>query len=79
MRWQEQGSSSSAEFLGLGRSIDASYRGCATGFLGPEECCLKTAYRKAGYDEAKDMHAVIGVVISLRRDLDSPAQDATLS
>lgn len=40
---------------------------------------MKTAYRKVGYDEAKDMHAVIGVVISLRRDLDSLAQDATLS
>jgi len=29
LRWQERGSSSSAEFLGPGISIDPSYRRCA--------------------------------------------------
>lgn len=50
------------------------------GFLGPEKCCLKTAYRKAGYDEAKDMHAVIGVVIKpqARSGFTSPERDTKL-
>jgi small subunit ribosomal protein S9 len=48
-RWQERGSSNPAEFFGPGRSIDAPYRGCATRFSGSEKCCLKTAFRKAGW------------------------------